>query len=263
MLLAISFAFLIVTAALTLTLRFSDVAEAHSTNPYHVDVIIGPGRSDTVTSEPFDSTPYVNGGVESGTPGTLSASYDEDDCGSTHGIDNCHHHISSASEWSLDIDSDPTSNDDVYFSVVDDPNYITITNYVFDITNLCSGSDPAGKTVWVEVWGRLVSDGIWRPLGIVTYGHVTPTVVDEGWYWPGEKIGDALLYTTYTGCYDGAHVHMDAYNYVHLSQWTSYTKNGASVTYSSTYSSATPLGFLGGSNDSSGADSHGGRWVGW
>lgn len=239
-------------------------AFAHGGNPDHIDLIIGPGRSDIVTSQPFDASPYVSGGSESSTPGTLSSSYADDDCDYNGDIDFCHHQGWPNADWSIDIDSHPaTGDDDVYLSVVDDPYAVEVTNYIYAIEPMCDSGNPAGYKVAVEVWARFIS-GTWRPIGIVTYEHITPAVSLYGWYWPGTKVGDATEYSYYSeSCFTGSHVHMDAYTYGHFAQWTSNTLNNTSVSYSSWYASTTPIGFLGGSNNNQGADGRWGRWVGW
>jgi hypothetical protein len=83
-----------------------------------------------------------------------------------------------------------------------------------------------------------------------------------GWYWPGTHLGYANSYTHYPGCFLGAHVHMDAFNYAHYAGWYDKAWLGQSVAYNSSYWSITIYGVLGGTGGM-GPDAHGGAWTGY
>jgi len=225
-------------------------AEAHP-DPDHISIRLGPGMTGTVTSTPFNWN-------------------QTESCGNYHTPDYCHHHSSGlgvVADWSTDISSGYAGTA-VYLSALGFPGssefswvpQVEVTNYIVDILPMCSALTPRGYLVITEQWARKAGTSTWYRISITGYGHISPTVVKGSWYWPGTLLGYANNYTYYQDCFEGAHLHMDAYNINHYSGWYNAAWTGSSVHYSSSFWYITPVGLLGAAGGT-GPDGHGGYWI--
>jgi hypothetical protein len=227
--------------AVVAALLAATVAQAHSggNNPNHIELPMAAGVSGSTTSTPFGSD-------------------HKDSCGSTHSIDYCHHHVSEYADdfvewadWSADTGSSVGGS--VYFRplALD----VGTSAYIYDISPNCDANAPRGYNVLVETWAQEL-EGDWRKLGLVDYAHVTPTVAEGTWVSAGDKLGTTEDHEDDPGCFKGAHLHSDFYNYEHYSPWTDQAWNGAFAGSTETF------GIIG-AQWGQGPDLHGGTWTGY
>ncbi len=211
-------------------------------NPDHLSLVISPPKSGTITSTPFSSS-------------------QADDCGSTHGIDYCHHHVLAGADWSFDVSAN--AGDPVMFNVHQGFADLYVVGYVHSVTPNCDPRAPRGHNIVIEVWAWDYARSVWRKLGLHNLAHVKPWVTPGSWVAVGQTVGTAEAYSLYPGCWEGVHVHGDYYNYEHYAAWTSKAWRGARVSASvSEWWRNDVLGVFGGTYGT-GPDGHGGTWTGY